>query len=155
MGHAYNPFTMEYEEDVILKHIAEAYGTSEYLERISDITGVFVYGDIIDGQINFLVDPAGMQSACYGKIKDKFYLCSHSQLIGDLCALKTDEFVKKLIEYKWYNRLLGPYLPVNLTPFSDVKTIVSSILYHYKNNVTHERYWPLKDIKMTTNNITM
>lgn len=38
MGHAYNPFTKEYEEQKILAHIAEAYGTSDYMERVNDIT---------------------------------------------------------------------------------------------------------------------
>ena len=42
-GMTYNPFTKEYEEQKILAHIAEAYGTSDYMERVNDITGVFVY----------------------------------------------------------------------------------------------------------------
>ena len=41
MGHAYNPFTMEYEESKILKHISQSYGTDDYIERVNDITGVF------------------------------------------------------------------------------------------------------------------
>ena len=72
MGHAYNPFTKEYEEKKILENIAETYGTSEYLERINDITGVFVYGSLVKGELQYLVDPSGMQSACYGKIKENF-----------------------------------------------------------------------------------
>ena len=34
MGHAYNPFTMEHKEVDVLKHIAESYGTDNYLSLI-------------------------------------------------------------------------------------------------------------------------
>jgi hypothetical protein len=146
LGHAYNPFTMKYKENEILKHIAEAYGTKDYIERINDITGVFVYGDIVNGQINYLVDPSGMQSACSGIVGDTFYLSSHPQLIGDICGLEMDDFVKELKEYKWYGRVMGPYLPADLTPFKEIKRIVPNIMYHYKGIITHERYWPLTDI---------
>lgn len=147
MGHAYNPFTKEYEEEKILAHIAEAYGTSEYMERLNDITGVFVYGSIIEGKLEYLVDPSGMQSACCGKMGGYFYLSSHAQLVGDLCHLEMDNFVKELIRYKWYGRVMGPYLPGDLTPFSEMKRIVPNILYRYAGSISHKRYWPLTDIK--------
>lgn len=150
MGHAYNPFTMEYEENKILKHIAEAYGTKEYVERINDITGVFVYGSVVDGVIEYLVDPSGMQSACSGKIDEYFYLSSHPQLVGDICELHMDEFVKELIQYKWYGRVMGPYLPADLTPFKELKRVVPSSLYQYANEITHKRFWPLETIAEAT-----
>ena len=34
LGHAYNPFTMEIDEKIILKRIADAYGTKDYIDRI-------------------------------------------------------------------------------------------------------------------------
>lgn len=146
MGHAYNPFTMEYEENKILSYLAEAYGTENYLERIHELTGVFVYGSVVDGKIEYLVDPAGIQSACYGKVGDHFYISSHAQLIGDLCNLEMDPFVQELIQYKWYGRIMGPYLPADLTPFTEVKRIVPSIWFAYKTQVEHHRYWPVKEI---------
>ena len=150
MGHAYNPFTMEYKEDKILKYIAEAYGTKNYIERVNDITGVFVYGSIVDGEIEYLVDPSGMQSACYGKIGESFFLSSHAQLIGDVCELKMDSFVKELIQYKWYGRVMGPYLPGDLTPFAEVKRIVPNIRYSYKIDITYKRFWPVTSVKEAT-----
>lgn len=54
-----------------------------------------------------------------------------------------DEFVKELIQYKWYGRVMGPYLPGDLTPFQEIKRVVPGILYHYDSKITHERYWPL------------
>ena len=151
MGHAYNPFTMVFEEDRILQHIAEAYGTPDYMERIHDLTGVFVYGDLIQDEIRYLVDPSGMQSACYGKIENHFYISSHPQLIGDLCKLEMDAFAKELVAYKWYGRVMGPYLPADLTAFSEVKRIVPSILYSYREAVSHKRYWPLEHQEMADN----
>lgn len=76
MGHAYDPFAMEHEEDKILYRIAQAYGTGDYMERIHDLTGVFVLGCIVDGVIRFLADPSGMQSAACGKVENHFYLPS-------------------------------------------------------------------------------
>lgn len=151
MGHAYNPFTKEYEEEKILANIAEAYGTPEYIERINDITGVFVYGSFVKGKFEYLVDPSGMQSACCGKIGENFYLSSHSQLIGNICDLKMDNFVKELIQYKWYGRVMGPYLPCDFTPFEEVKRIVPSILYEYNGKISHKRYWPLTEVKEVKN----
>ena len=99
-----------------------------------------------DGKnIEFHIDASGMQSACYGKINDMFYLSSHPQLIADICDLKIDEFVKELVNYKWYGRVMGPYLPADMTPFSEVKRVVPSIMYKYNGEISHERFWFNKD----------
>ncbi len=148
MGHAYDPFIMSWKESEILKHIAESAGTPEYMEKINDLTGVFVYGSIMDNKIDFLVDPSGMQSACYGKIENNFYLSSHPQLIADICSLKMDSFVEELISYKWYGRVMGPYLPGDLTAFGELKRIVPSIMYTYHKEISHRRYWPLESISV-------
>lgn len=146
LGHAYNPFTMEIDENKILETIASAYGSNDYIERINDITGVFAYGDIVNGKVNYLVDPSGMQSLCSGVVDGNFYLSSHPQLIGDLCDLEMDSFVKELTQYKWYGRVMGPYLPVDMTPFAELKRVVPSIMYQYDGKkITHYRYWPLKN----------
>ena len=144
LGHAYNPFTMEIDEKIILKRIADAYGTDDYIDRINEITGVFVYGSIVNGTVEYFVDPSGMQSACYGIVDGNFYLSSHPQLIGDICNLEMDGFVKELIAYKWYGRVMGPYLPADLSPFAEIKRIVPSIQYWYKDKkITHKRFWYL------------
>lgn len=146
LGHAYNPFIMEHEEIAILSYIADAFGTGEYLDRINELTGVFVYGAIIDNKIYFQADPSGKQTACYGKVEGNFYLSSHAQLIGDLCDLIMDDFVKELISYKWYGRIVGAYLPADLTPFAEIKRVVPNICYSYKDKVKHRRFWPIKKI---------
>lgn len=148
MGHAYDPFIMSVDEDKILAYIAEAYGTKEYWERISEITGVFVFGSLVNGSLQYIVDPSGMQSACYGMVDGRFYLSSHAQLIGDLTHLRITKFVKELVSYKWYGRVMGPYLPGDLTPFAEVRRIVPSICYKYEDGkFTHKRFWPTEQIE--------
>lgn len=147
MGHAYDPFAMEYREEKILRTMAEVCGTDAYMERIHDLTGIFVLGSVVDGVLNYLVDPSGIQAAACGKVDGSFYLTSHSQLVGDLCRLEMDPFVKELTEYKWYGRILGPYLPADMTPFAEMKRVVPSNVYRYDGEVSHKRFWPLTDVR--------
>ena len=146
-GHAYNPFTMEINEVSILQRIAEAYGTDSYQDRVDEITGVFVYG-IVDGdKVTFITDPSGMQSSYYGIVNGSFYITSHSQIIGDLCNLQMNDLTKELINYKWYHRVMGDYLPGDMTQFDEVKRIVPSNEYTYEDgNITHHRFWPTKEL---------
>lgn len=151
-GHAYNPFTMEIDENVILERIGNAYGTEDYQDRVDEITGVFVVGSIIDGKVSFIVDPSGMQSACYGFVNGNFYMSSHPQLIGDICNLTMCDLAKELTEYKWYYRVMGPYLPGDMTQFDDIKRIVPNIEYTYNDSkFSHRRFYPLKDLSECKN----
>ena len=149
-GHAYNPFTMEYNEQAILKRIAINYGTDNYINCLNELTGIFVAGVAQGKSIEYHVDASGMQSACYGKADDRFFISSHPQLIGDICNLEMDSFVKELVAYKWYGRVMGPYLPGDLTPFKEVKRIVPSIMYKYNSEVSHYRFWFNKPVDMAT-----
>ncbi len=149
VGHAYNPFTKEIDEDIILKRIFSHIGQDDLYDYIDELTGVFVMGTISGDKISFLVDPSGMQSACYSLDNSQFSISSHPQLIADLNGYEMDCFVKELINYKWYSRVMGPYLPGDLTPFSKVKRIVPNISYSYlkdQNEINHKRFYPLKDI---------
>lgn len=150
-GHAYNPFTMEIEEEKILERIANAYGTADYWDRLAEITGVYVYGVVEGKNVEFLVDPSGMQSAYYGKIGDDFYITSHSQIIGDLYNLRINELTKELIDYKWYHRVMGDYLPGDMTQFDELKRIVPSISYRFSGEaITHHRFWPVQNLTAAT-----
>lgn len=56
-----------------------------------------------------------------------------------------DDFVKELVNYKWYGRVMGPYLPADLSPFANVKRIIPSTEYTYDGEkLSHKRFWPLK-----------
>ncbi|MBQ7203729.1 MAG: hypothetical protein IJS03_06920 [Eubacterium sp.] len=146
-GHAYNPFTMEYKEETILEHIADNFGKDSFQDSIDELTGIFLFGYFNGDSLRFISDPSGKQSSCCGIIDNHFYLASHAQLIGDICDLKMTDFVKELVSYRWYSRVMGAYLPADLTPYSEVKRIVPNILYSYSGNkISHKRFYPLKDI---------
>ena len=151
MGHCYNPFTGEWEEKKQLAHIAEAVGNKEnFQSRIDELTGVFVLGWTEANAITFLVDPSGMQSAYYGEVDDNFVITSHTQLVGDLYGLEMTDFVKELIAYKWYPRVMGCYLPADLTPYKEMRRIVPNILYKEDletKHLFHQRFYPMRDLK--------
>ena len=143
-GHCYDPFLMEISEERILESFCDAEDKKSYFRRLNQITGVYVTGMIEDGGINFYVDPSGMQSASYSIDSGRIIISSHAQLIGDLLHLEMDPFVKELIQYKWYGRVMGPYLPADLTPFQSVKRIVPSIEYRFDHLLSCKRFWPLE-----------
>ena len=150
LGHAYNPFTLEIDEDVILRRIAEHYGKSDYYDYVDEMTGVFVYGVISEGDIEYLVDPSGMQSAASGLVNGAFFLTSHPQMVADLCGLEMDSFVRELVEYKWYPRVMGGYLPADLSPFAALKRVVPNHSYSFggkSRHISHKRFYPLKELQ--------
>ena len=147
-GSIYDPFIMEYDETAILKHIAVRFEKGEYQDAVDEITGVFVTGYIADGEIHYQVDPSGMQSAYNGVVNGNLYITSHPQIVGDLCDLKISAIAKELTEYKWYYRVMGAYLPSDLSPFDDVKRIVPNNEYTFDgDSIVHKRFYPLKDLK--------
>lgn len=149
LGHCYNPFTMEYEEEKCLLRIGESLGKVDFWEKVSEITGVFVLGWLDKaGNISVITDPSGMQSSYYGEVNGNFLVTSHCQILGDLYDLKMNELTKELLDYKWYYRVMGPYLPGDMTQFDEVTRIVPNVVYTYniKNGtVTHKRFYPLTD----------
>ncbi len=148
-GHAYNPFTMETDETAILKRIVNHVDCPDFFDYLDELTGIFVFGVIKDGKISYTTDPSGMQSAYYCVDGSAFYLTSHFQILGDLCGYRMDPFVKELIAYKWYPRIMGAYLPGDLSAFKEVKRIVPDIYYTYDMKaeyVSHFRFYPLRDL---------
>ena len=147
-GHAYNPFTMQSNEQEILALLAKHWETDFY-ECLDELTGIFMLGVMTREALIFVTDASGIQSASCGVVDSCFYLSSHAQLIGDICELETDAFVKDLVAYRWYGRVLGPYLPADLTPFSCVKRVVPNQAYRYQGGVvTHKRFYPLKELPL-------
>ena len=151
-GSVYNPFTMEIDETEILKRISEKYFSGEYQDAVDEITGVYVTGYISESGVYYQVDPSGMQSAYSGIVNGNFYFTSHPQIIGDLCGLKMTAIAKELTEYRWYYRVMGAYLPADLSPFDEIKRVVPNIEYKYDGEkITHKRFYPLKDLKEVAN----
>ncbi len=119
IGHAYNPYNMEIDENKMLLEIGENYGKQVYFDKLDELTGIFIFGSVCGDEIDFTLDASGMQYGCYGEVKGKQFIASHMRLIGDLCHLRTDTYVKRLVNYRWYHYMMGNYMPGDLTCFSE------------------------------------
>lgn len=149
IGHAYDPYTMEADENLILKHLAERSGDSPDWDMVNELTGIFAMGIVSGKRITFWLDASGMQYACYGTVAGKQFISSHMQLIGDICGLEQDEFVKRLINYKWYHYMMGNYMPGDITCFSELKRIIPNTAVRFDGNkYSVERFYPEHEIKM-------
>lgn len=148
IGHAYDPYTMEADENKLLRYIGEKYGTKDYFERLDELTGLFIFGSVSGRKIDFTLDASGMQYGCYGTVSGKQYISSHMRLIGDLCNLETDDYVKRLVSYKWYHYMMGNYMPGDLTCFKEIKRIVCNTYVSFDGTYQVERFYPRREIKM-------
>lgn len=149
IGHAYNPYSMNWDENVILKEIATDYSHKKYLDIIDELTGVFIAGIVNKDNIEFLLDASGMQYGCYGTINGNLFISSHMRLIGDICGLSTDNYVERLINYKWYHYMMGNYMPGDITCYKELKRIVPNTYVAFcDGKYTVTRFYPNKEIKM-------
>lgn len=146
IGHAYNPYQMESDEEVILDGLSKALRNSiyEYWEKESELTGVFCVGFIRNNQITFSTDCAGMQLVYYGKDKENFFISSHSKLVADLCGFLQDEYITRLVNSRFY-KYWGTFLPGDRSPFRELKRVVPNFSYRYrfgKKSFSFKRFFP-------------
>lgn len=149
IGHAFNPFTWEYDETIILSKLAKLHGKPMYYDAVNELTGIFILG-VVEGEgIECLLDASGQQYGCYGIINGNAYISSHMRLIGDVCDLETSDYVQRLTTYRWYRYMMGFYLPGDITCFSETKRIVPNT-YIVLNNHRFEvvRFYPNKRLNM-------
>ncbi len=148
IGHAYNPFTMQYQEHDILAELAELYGTDAYLDKIDELTGVFIMGVVEGLHIEFLLDASGMQYGCYGTVNGQQYISSHMRLIGDLTGIRTSDYAERLIHYRWYKYMLGFYMPGDITCYDEIKRIIPNTYVTFDGAYKVTRFYPNRPIKM-------
>lgn len=149
IGHAYNPYAMIANESVLLQKIADVYGTDEYFDAINELTGVFILGIVKETSIEFLLDASGMQYGCYGTVNGKQYISSHMRLIGDICGLETDNYVKRLTNYRWYHFMMGNYMPGDITCYRELKRIIPNTYVRFDGKTYNiSRFYPCKEIKI-------
>ena len=151
IGHAYNPFTMQYSEKNILKElsIARRKGYANYWEKESELTGVFCVGYFSQGKIYYSTDCCGMQLVYHGTVNGNLYLTSHSKLVSDLTGIKQDTYVKKLVENRFWH-YWGTWLPGDLSPFKELKRMNPNCAGKYdpvSGYVSVRRYYPVKKIE--------
>ena len=126
IGHAYNPFTKQCDENEILKESIEEYKKSPdlFFEKISELTGIHVICifDEKNDSVIMVQDCCGMQSCFYGKVNEQVYITDYPQLVADICNLNMDTFVEKLISSKCYH-IGNRHLPGNLSPYKELKRL--------------------------------
>ena len=85
IGHAYNPYSMKWEESDLLKDLAKAYrkGLAEFWNVESEFTGVFCLGYVTKDQLVYSTDCAGMQIIYYCNHQGSLFVSSHSKLLAD------------------------------------------------------------------------
>jgi len=143
VGHAYNPFNMVYHEEVLLQELLERRKEKEaFEEKVNQMTGVFALIILLKDNIEIYGDCAGMQAVYYGYVENKLYISSHMQLIGDLCKLEASEYVKRLVNYRFY-KFYGSYLPGNLSKYQEIKRLIPNTKVYCMHGETRvERFYP-------------
>lgn len=147
IGHAYNPFAMETNENTILDKMSSA-NREEMIDILNQLTGVFTYGYIENGALNLIADCAGMQVAYYGHVCGDIYVSTHMQMIGDLCNLNVSKYVQELTSYRFYH-YYGSFLPGDLSSYEEVKRIVPNTVVTFQNGTfSINRFYPDRPLKM-------
>ena len=105
VGHAYNPFKMQYDENVLCEELISAYkqGKEVYFDKISELTGLHVIFVCDENGFWVCQDACGLTCCYFGKVQEHIYITEYPQLVADLCGLCMDRKVEKLVTSKCYN----------------------------------------------------
>lgn len=148
IGHAYNPFQDEIDENKIVEKIVKQNTFREKLDYIDELTGIFTIAIVEKGALHLIGDCSGMQSCYYGVVKGKVYISTHTQLIGDICSLFENDYTKKMKAYKHWKKY-GLFLPGDITQFDEIKRLVPNTYVFFENNEWKiKRFYPTKAIAM-------
>ena len=152
LNHAYNPFSMKYQEEDILRDLSVALEKSEENFWISagELTGVYCLGFLQNGQLTVTTDCAGMQLIYHGVIDNHVYFTSHSKLVADFCNLQQTEYIKKLVNNRFWH-YWGMWLPGDLSPYAELTRLQPNCKAVFDGeNLAVTRYYPVKKIQETT-----
>ncbi|MBQ6885864.1 MAG: hypothetical protein IJN56_09045 [Clostridia bacterium] len=143
IGHAYNPFDMKYDENEICLDLISAYSQNieTYFDKVSELTGLHII-ILIDGQRVIACQDACSLTGCYfGKVNDTMYITEHPQLVADICNLKINKKVEKLVQSKCYN-IGNRNLPGNITPYDELKRLGANTYLNYDGKFEIKRFYP-------------
>lgn len=145
IGHAYNPFDMIYEEEILLKDLVAEYkkGKENFFDKVNELTGIHLILLNDNGKILAVQDCSGMKSCYFGKVDSYIYISSHPQLIGDICSLRVDPFVTKLVNSRPYN-IGNRHLPGNITPYKELKRLGGNTYVRFVDKFEIKRFYPIK-----------
>lgn len=145
VGHAYNPFDMEYDENAILERLISL-DDKDFWKYEADLTGVYVMGIICsDGSITHWSDCAGMRISYYGFVDNRYYITSHVNIVASLCKLHEDAYIKALKSNRYFH-LFGNVLPADYSVYSELKRTVPN--HTYSNSGEIKRFYPFEKIEV-------
>lgn len=135
IGHAYNPFTMEFDEMQIIKTLT--------VENFNQLTGIFTLIIVDEDKLRIAGDATCMQSVFYGVIDGHYFISTHANLIADILNLNMDPYIKKLTSYRFF-KLFGVQLPGDLSAYSRIKRLVPNHFVKISNKTaeTYRFYYP-------------
>lgn len=149
IGNCVNPFRKEYLESDILDEISERdkHEEGDLIDYLNELTGNFFFCIIQGNEIKFISDCAGMMFACYGIVKEQFFISSHTQLIADITKLTKSDYIKKLERYKYFYKY-GLFFPGDKTQFVELNRVLQNHIMQFDGNrVTYKRFYPVKAIE--------
>ena len=144
VGHAYNPFDMTCDENELLKDLFDAYknNLTAFFDKVSEFTGLHVIIVVDKEKIIACQDACSLTGCYFGKIEDNVYVAEHPQLVADICGLKMDKMVEKLVQSKCYN-IGNRHLPGNMTPYKELKRLGANTYLKFDGDFKINRFYPL------------
>lgn len=145
IGHAYNPFDMKCEEEELCKDLIHAYqnGLPEYFDKLSEFTGLHVIVLIDGDKIIACQDACGLTGCYFGHVQESLYITEHPQLVADLCDLKMNPMVEKLVQSRCYN-IGNRHLPGNITPYDELTRVGANTYLHFDGEkFSINRFYPI------------
>ena len=150
IGHAYDPFAYEWDENILLEKLAEICKGDfrSGIGYINDWTGLFVLGIVSGEGFTICGDFESMRTAYYGKVGEHWYVTSHEELVAMREELSRDSYVEKLENYRWYH-LYGEGLPGDISHYHELKKLICNNFVEYRGGgFRTERFYPLCPLKM-------
>lgn len=144
VGHAYNPFDMKCDENELCLDLIDAYklGLDRYFDKVSEFTGLHIVLTVEGDKIICNQDACSLTGCYFGSVGEKIYITEHPQLVADICDLKINRKVEKLVESKCYN-IGNRNLPGNVTPYDELKRLGGNTYLLYDGDFSINRFYPV------------
>lgn len=143
IGHAYDPWSGEHDEKVILERLDAGYKKSEddFFAEIDRLSGRFVlFLFRADGSGMALQDAVGLKNLYFTDTPHGPCFASHSQLLADALGLERDPDIDRLVQSGFYGIGIR-HLPGLRTPFNGMRMLSANTLLRLPD-LAVERFFP-------------
>ena len=140
IGHAYNPFSLVWDEQAIIEELVK----SSTLQRsIDELTGIFLLIIIENGCIHVYQDACGMMPCYYGKVNSNSIITNFVESISYL--LTRSEWIDKYVNAKFY-KIGIRQLPGIESPYEEMKMLTANTYLDFEN-MSVTRFFPLSELQ--------